>query len=96
MEKEEKEKESGRNTEKENIQYQSEINEVITHNRKYEQTSSTNLLNNPSDFILVQNPLNDLNESNSAIIHIKNTCKNSFFNCYVYCCFGYSIIYNTF
>ena len=45
---------------------------------------------------MIQNPLEELAESKSAIIHIKNTCKNSFFNCYVNCCFGHSVIFNTF
>ena len=40
--------------------------------------------------------MDDLRESTSSIIHIKNTCKNSFCNCYVNCCFGHSIIFNTF
>ena len=59
-------------------------------------TTSSTLINNPSDFLIIQNPLVDLNESQSAIIHIKNTCKNSFCNCYVNFCFGHSVIYNTF
>ena len=58
--------------------------------------ASSNLLNNPLDFSTIQSPLEELAESKSAIIHIKNTCKNSFFNCYVNCCFGHSVIFNTF
>ena len=58
--------------------------------------ASSNLLNDPSEFSMIQNPLEELAGSKSAIIHIKNTCKNSFFNCYVNCCFGHSIIFNTF
>ena len=58
--------------------------------------SSSNLLNDPLDFSMIQNPLEELAESRSAIIHIKNTCKNSFFNCYVNCCIGHSVIFNTF
>ena len=75
---------------------QSEVNRVGIHNTKIDQPSSANLLNDPSDFIITQNPLDDLRESKSSIIHIKNTCKNSFCNCYVNCCFGHSIIFNTF
>jgi hypothetical protein len=45
---------------------------------------------------MIQNPLEELAGSKSAIIHIKNTCKNSFFNCYVNCCVGHSVIFNTF
>ena len=59
-------------------------------------STSTKLINNPSEFLLIQNPLADLSESQSAIIHIKNTCKNSFCNCYVNFCFGHSVTYNTF
>jgi hypothetical protein len=58
--------------------------------------ASSNLLNDPLDFSMIQNPLEELAESRSAIIHIKNTCKNSFFNCYVNCCIGHSVIFNTF
>jgi len=58
--------------------------------------TSSNLLNDPLDFSMIQNPLEELAESKSAIIHIKNTCKNSFFNCYVNCCIGHSVIFNTF
>ena len=58
--------------------------------------ASSNLLNDPSEFSMIQNPLEEIAKSKSAIIHIKNTCKNSFFNCYVNCCIGHSVIYNTF
>ena len=58
--------------------------------------TSSNLLNDPLDFSMIQNPLEELAGSKSAIIHIKNTCKNSFFNCYVNCCIGHSVIFNTF
>ena len=58
--------------------------------------ASSILLNDPLDFSIVQNPLEELAGSKSAIIHIKNTCKNSFFNCYVNCCIGHSVVYNTF
>ena len=74
------------NEQQKTIEYKSEVNLI----------NSSTSLNNPSEFVTVQNPLVDLNESNSAIIHIKNTCKNSVFNCYVNCCFGHSVIYNTF
>ena len=60
------------------------------------QPTSSNLLNDPLDFLMIQNPLEELAGSKSAIIHIKNTCKNSFFNCYVNCCIGHSVIFNTF
>ena len=60
------------------------------------QPTSSNLLNDPLDFLMIQKPLEELAESKSAIIHIKNTCKNSFFNCYVNCCIGHSVIFNTF
>ena len=88
-------KEKEKNSNKENIQInESEIHAIT--DTKLEQSSSSNLLNNPSDFIISQNPLEDLKESNSAIIHIKNTCKNSCCNCYVNCCCGHSITFNTF
>jgi hypothetical protein len=58
--------------------------------------ASSNLLNDPLEFSMIQNPLEELAGSKSAIIHIKNTCKNSFFNCYVNCCIGHSVIFNTF
>ena len=91
---EEKVNEQENNTEKEKIQKIE--NEFALNNTNLDQTSSSNLLNNPSDFIISQTPLDDLRESTSSIIHIKNTCKNSFCNCYVNCCFGHSIIFNTF
>ena len=75
---------------------QNELNRIAIHNVKNDQPSSANLLNDPSDFIITQNPLDDLRESKSSIIHIKNICKNSFCNCYVNCCFGHTIIFNTF
>ena len=88
-------KETGKETEKEKVQ--EEVNGItVYNNQKLELPTSSNLLNNPSDFIITQNPLEDLSASTSAIIHIKNTCKNSFFNCYVNCCFGHSITFNTF
>ena len=61
------------NEQQKTTEYKSEVNLI----------NSSTSLNNPSEFVTVQNPLVDLNESNSAIIHIKNTCKNSVFNCYV-------------
>ena len=80
------------------IEYKNENDQPKTTEYKtdFNMINSSTSLNNPSEFITVQNPLVDLNESNSAIIHIKNTCKNSVFNCYVNCCFGHSVIYNTF
>ena len=72
---------------------QIKINET---NNVLKPINSLTALNNPSEFLTIQNPLIDLKESKSAIIHIKNTCKNSFCNCYVNCCFGHSMIYNTF
>lgn len=65
-------------------------------NKELNLPTSSNLLNDPLDFSIVQNPLEELVDSKSAIIHIKNTCKNSFFNCYVNCCIGHSVAYNTF
>ena len=75
---------------------------ILTNNHPYllyktiESNYAFDLLNNSSEFLIIQNPIADLNESQSAIIHIKNTCKNSVFNCYVNCCFGHSVTYNTF
>ena len=45
---------------------------------------------------MIKTPLEELSESQSAIIHIKNSCKNSICNCYVNCCFGHSVTFNTF
>ena len=90
-----KDKKIAKDSEKEKGQNQG--NTVAIYNDlKFEVPSSSNLLNNPSDFIITQNPLEDLNQSNSAIIHIKNTCKNSCCNCYINCCCGHSVIFNTF
>ena len=65
-------------------------------NKAFNLNSSSILLNNPLDFSIIENPLEELAESKSAIIHIKNTLKNSVFNCYVNCCCGHSVIFNTF
>ena len=65
-------------------------------NKELYLNTSSILLNDPLEFSMIQNPMDELVESKSAIIHIKNTCKNSFFNCYVNCCIGHSVIYNTF
>ena len=69
---------------------------VPCENAEVNLPSSSILLNEPLDIVMIQNPLEELAESNLCLIHIKNTIRNSFFNCYVNCCFGYSIIYNTF
>ena len=71
-------------------------NKIIEYKSEFNIINSSTSLNNPSEFLFAQNPLTDLNESDSAIIHIKNTCKNSYCNCYVNCCFGHSVIYDTF
>ena len=71
-------------------------NKIIQNKSEFNIINSSTSLNNPSEFLFAQNPLTDLNESDSAIIHIKNTCKNSYCNCYVNCCFGHSVIYDTF
>ena len=72
---------------------QTKINET---NNELNTINSLTEINDLSKYLTIQNPLVDLEESSSAIIHIKNTCKNSYFNCYVNCCFGHSVIYNTF
>ena len=87
--------EIGKDTEKEKVQNKGNV-VAIYNNQKIDLPPSSNLLNNPSDFIITQNPLEDLNQSNLAIIHIKNTCKNSCCNCYINCCCGHSITFNTF
>ena len=71
-------------------------NKIIEYKSEFNIINSSTSLNNPSEFIFAHIPLTDLNESDSAIIHIKNTCKNSYCNCYVNCCFGHSVIYDTF
>lgn len=65
-------------------------------NKELNLPASSVLLNDPLDFSMIQNPLEELAESQSAIIHIKNTWKNSLFNCYVNCCLGHSVTFNTF
>ena len=69
---------------------------IYKNKNRHEPITSLTSLNDPLEFVISQNPLDDLNESKSAIIHIKNTCKNSFCNCYVNCCVGHSIDFNTF
>ena len=69
---------------------------VPPENKKINLPSSSILLNDPLEFPLILNPLEELAGSKSAIIHIKNTLKNSVFNCYVNCCIGHSVIFNTF
>ena len=59
-------------------------------------STTTNFLDNPLEFLMIKTPIDELKESKSAIIHIKNTCKNSFCNCYVNCFLGHTIKYNTF
>ena len=92
---ENKNEEIGKDTEKEKAQNEGNVVKIY-NNTKFEIPPTSNLLNNPSDFIITQNPLEDLNQSNFAIIHIKNTLKNSCCNCYINCCCGHSIIFNTF
>ena len=69
---------------------------IPLQNKELNFKASSILLNDPSEFSMIQNPMEELAESKSAIIHIKNTCKNSVFNCYINCCCGHSVIYNTF
>ena len=93
---ENKNEEIGKDTEKEKTRNEGNVVTIYNTNSKLEIPSTSNLLNNPSDFIISQNPLEDLSQSNFAIIHIKNTLKNSCCNCYINCCCGHSIIFNTF
>jgi len=72
---------------------QTKINET---NNEFNTINSLTEINNLSKFLTIQNPLADSEESSSAIIHIKNTCQNSYCNCYMNCCFGHSVIYNIF
>ena len=65
-------------------------------NNVFNLSTTSILLNNPLDFLMIKTPLEELSESQSAIIHIKNSCKNSICNCYVNCCFGHSVTFNTF
>ena len=57
---EEKVNEQENNTEKEKIQKIE--NEIVLNNTNLDQPPSSNLLNNPSDFIISQTPLDDLRE----------------------------------
>ena len=57
---EEKVNEQENNTEKEKIQKIE--NEFVLNNTNLDQQPSSNLLNNPSDFIISQTPLDDLRE----------------------------------
>ena len=60
------------------------------------QSEKSQILDAPQYFSYVQNPLEEIGNSTSAIIHIKNTCSNVCCKGNVNTCCGNSFIYNTF